>query len=260
MTVLVNFANDLFQEKQKYQNETAQVFGDFSQIYSFSPSDIDSTFFEANKDILSSPRGNGYWLWKPYFILKTLRILNENDFLFYCDSGAYFINSLDSLLSLQKDINQDIIPFHNPHIEKAYTKRDVFLLMECDSIEYTDSKQLLGGINLWKKTPFTIAFLEEWLHYCLDSRIITDVPNSLGKNNYPEFKAHRHDQSVFSLLCKKYNLQSFPDPTQFGNNERNNLENPYLKQFLHHTKGDKIKRTLLQKIVHEVSRPFKNKK
>lgn len=132
--------------------------------------------------------------------------------------------------------------------------------MECDSIEYTDSKQLLGGINLWKKTPFTIAFLEEWLHYCLDSRIITDVPNSLGKNNYPEFKAHRHDQSVFSLLCKKYNLQSFPDPTQFGNNERNNLENPYLKQFLHHTKGDKIKRTLLQKIVHEVSRPFKNKK
>ena len=30
---------------------------------------------------------------------------------------------------LQKEINQDIIPFYNPHLEKIWTKRDTFILM-----------------------------------------------------------------------------------------------------------------------------------
>lgn len=260
MVVLVNFANDLFLDKQQKQNQSAQEIGGIDQIYSFSPENIDKNFFETNYEILSNPRGNGYWLWKPYFILKVLQTLNEEDFLFYCDSGAYFVDNVNSLISLQKSINQDIVPFHDQHIEKYYTKRDTFLLLNCDEVQYTDSLQIWAGFSMWKNTPFTIQFLNEWLHHAQDPRAITDIPNVLGKNNYPEFIAHRHDQSIFSLLCKKYQLESFPDPTQFGNKQRSKLNNPRLHQLLHHTKGDKIKRSIGEKILRELSRVFKIKK
>ena len=40
----------------------------------------------------------------------------------------------------------------------------------------------------------------------MDKRIITDDPNEPGVENYPDFKEHRHDQSILSLLVKKFGL------------------------------------------------------
>ena len=257
--VLVNFANDLFEEKQKYQNETAFKLCNFDQIYSFSPKDIEEEFYEQHKLILSQERGNGYWLWKPYFIKKVLSTLDDGDLLFYCDSGAYFIDSINSLIKLQKEINQDIIPFYNPHLEKIWTKRDTFILMNCDEERYINTNQLLGGINLWKKSEFTLNFMDEWIIYASDVRCITDIENTLGYQNYEGFKEHRHDQSIFSLLCKRYGLKSFPDPTQFGNTDRKRLEDSNVKQFLHHTKADKIQKNLFKKIIKEIKRIFLKK-
>ena len=33
------------------------------------------------------PRGGGYWVWKPWIIVDTLRQMKENDVLVYVDSG-----------------------------------------------------------------------------------------------------------------------------------------------------------------------------
>ena len=46
--------------------------------------------------------------------------------------------------------------------------------------------------------------MSEYLYYAQDKRIITDDPNELGYNNYEGFRDHRHDQSILSLLTKKY--------------------------------------------------------
>jgi hypothetical protein len=40
----------------------------------------------------------------------------------------------------------------------------------------------------------------EWLAYASDPRLITDTDNTLGKQNLPRFREHRHDQSIRSLL------------------------------------------------------------
>lgn len=34
--------------------------------------------------------------------------------------------------------------------------------------------------------------------------------------NSDNFIAHREDQSIFSLLCKKYRFKAFKEPSQFG--------------------------------------------
>ena len=55
-----------------------------------------------------------------------------------------------------------------------------------------------------KKQNLLNFFLSEYLYYAQDKRIITDDPNELGVSNYEGFRDHRHDQSILSLLTKKY--------------------------------------------------------
>jgi hypothetical protein len=39
-------------------------------------------------------------------------------------------------------------------------------------------------------------------------RLITDLPSTCGLPEFPDFKSHRHDQSLFSLLYKKHGYLS----------------------------------------------------
>lgn len=53
------------------------------------------------------------------------------------------------------------------------------------------------------KSAYTIQLVSEWLMYATDERCITDMDNTLGRPNYPEFMGHRHDQAIFSLTTKR---------------------------------------------------------
>jgi hypothetical protein len=238
--VLINYANAYFYKSQKINSQSGLEVGLFDEVISYSPKNIDRNFMSKNKHILQCSRGNGYWLWKPYFIKKTLEQLNEGDFLFYCDSGAYFIKPITSLIDLSLDTNQDIIVFDLQLKESVYTKRDAFILMDCDTPKYSESNQRLGSFSLWRKTKNSMKFLEEYLAYAQDDRIITDLENQCGAPNYPSFKDHRHDQSILSLLSKKYNIEAYRDPSQWGNKVIENYPNSQYKQIIEHTRAKEI--------------------
>lgn len=225
MVVCINYANERYEKAQSLNSITAKKVGKADKVISYHPEDIDPAFREEHKDILSLERGDGYWLWKPYFIYKTLSTLNEGDILVYSDSGSYYINSVRHLINTMNAAKLDIMPFTLTTPEYLYTKRDAFILMGCDEPEYTTSFQRIGGFQVIRKTTYSMTFVEEWLKYACDARIITDSPSELGED-YPGFVENRHDQTVFSLLSKKYGLPGFRDPSQFGNDC--NMENsPY---------------------------------
>jgi hypothetical protein len=203
MILLINYANNSFRKSQKWNNKTGKKAGLFDEVISYSLKDIEIGFFERNKKILSQKKGNGYWLWKPYFIKKSLELLDFGDFLFYSDSDSYFIKPITPLIDISLNTGQEIIVFELTHIEKVWTKRDAFLLLDCDSPRYSESKQRLASFSLWKKSRSTMIFINEYLRYAQDERIITDLENQCGYPNYPEFKEHRHDQSILSLMTKK---------------------------------------------------------
>ena len=96
--------------------------------------------------------------------------------------------------------------------ERLYTKRDAFVLMNCDKPYYYNTNQFMAGIQIYKKTNFTVKFIQEWLNYCQDERIITDKKNVMGKKNYPGFIENRHDQTILSLLIKKYGIANSGSP------------------------------------------------
>ncbi len=240
MKLLINYANDIFRSSQKINSKTGKEIGLFDDVISYSPQDIEQTFYRKNKNVLNKRRGNGYWLWKPYFIKKTLEMLNYGDFLFYCDSGSYFIKPISPLIDLSLSTEQDIIVFETPRIEKTMTKRDAFIQMDCDSPKYVNSKQRLAGFSLWKKSQYTMDFVDEYLHYAQDEHIITDQENQYGYPNYEGFIGHRHDQSILSLLTKKHDLKAYRDPSQWGEAFREFHPNSKYEQIIELTRRSEM--------------------
>ncbi len=215
MKILINYATPKFAGHRRINTATGYAMGGFDQVIEYSLEDLDEDFRHRNEHILKHRRGGGYWLWKPYIIAKTLEGMREGDFLFYADAGSLFMGPVERLIELMRQKNQDILPFQfeisvsNGHTERKYTKQDAFILMNCNTAKYTDTNQLMASFSLWKKTTFSMNLVDEWLSYAQDERIITDIPNQCGKENYPGFREHRHDQSIWSLLCKKRQLEAY---------------------------------------------------
>ena len=225
MIIAVNYADKKFRRAQKLNSRTAGQWG-ADRVIEYGPDDIDEAFRRRNKEILDTPRGGGYYLWKPYFYRKAYDELGEGDYLVYIDSGAVYINKIQYLIDCmeQEETPLMIFSLERERIEKGNTKRDAFVLTGCDEARYTDTPQSIGGYFVCKKAPEVKAYLDEVLHYAQDIRIISDKPNVMGLANYAEFADHRHDQSVISLMSKKYGFKRFRDPSQFGMTNRYETE------------------------------------
>ena len=218
MIIAINYANKSFAKAQKFNLETAKKFGADKTI-AYTPEDIDKDFYEKNKKILTATKGNGYYLWKPYFLNKAFHEqLKDGDYLIYTDAGSIFVNKIQYLIDCMEREHLDLMTFSLElgMEEKKYNKRDALILMDCDRPEFTDTPQSIGGYVIMKKTPFVEEFLKTDLEYAQDPRIITEMPNTMGVDNYPEFIVHRHDQAVWSLMVKKNAIPRFRDPSQFG--------------------------------------------
>lgn len=225
MIIAVNYADKKFRRAQKLNSRTAGQWG-ADRVIEYGPDDIDEAFRRRNKEILDTPRGGGYYLWKPYFYRKAYDELGEGDYLVYIDSGAVYINKIQYLIDCmeQEETPLMIFSLERERIEKGNTERDAFVLTGCDEARYTDTPQSIGGYFVCKKAPEVKAYLDEVLHYAQDIRIISDKPNVMGLPNYAEFADHRHDQSVISLMSKKYGFKRFRDPSQFGMTNRYETE------------------------------------
>ena len=131
MIVAVNYANMPYKKAQEYCTRSAYLYG-IDKVYEYGPDDISEDFMLKNKAILEKKRGGGYWLWKPYVICETLKKIEYGDYLFYIDSGSYFINNVNSIVECMKRNGDDIISFEIPFIEKQWTKKEIFKYFNCD--------------------------------------------------------------------------------------------------------------------------------
>lgn len=215
---LVNYSDKSHHNSQKENSNSALKFGGFDNVFSFNLQDLGDEFITENKSIMSQARGAGYWMWKPFVIKKALEMMGDNDILMYSDSGISFIKNIDELIDIMDMTEEKLLLFEleDIHPNKRWTKRDCFILMGLDKEEYLNQNQLLASYILMRKNDFVLKFVDEWLTYAKDYRIITDSPNECGLPNYPEFMDHRHDQSILSLLGRKYNIKNIPDVTQYG--------------------------------------------
>ncbi len=234
--ILINYADGLYHQAQKLNSATGREVAGFTDVIEFNRGRLQPEFIDNNLDIFSRKRGAGYWVWKPYIILETLKTMSEDDIVFYCDAGAFFVSSFnDYMFDLCMGDEKGLILCNGGHVNKKWTKRDCFHLMGCDTPNYTDMMQLTATFQLCRKTDFTLNFYSEHLKYAEDSRIITDDENTCGKDNYEGFIEHRHDQSILSNLQKKYDATLIEDISQYGNGIR---EKGFKQLINHHRSKD----------------------
>jgi len=234
----ISFANERYFKSLISLQDTMTMIGNVDEYIPYSQEWLKKEpFWNKNSYILTQPRGAGYWIWKPYIILKTMALMEEGDIVLYTDAGVTPLQDLQPLYDLAEK-NEKIIFQNAGHNNKTWTKRDCFVLMNCDEKKYWDGMQVTATFSLWKKTVSNIEFLTEYQRYLRDSRIVTDDPNMAGRANFFEFKDHRHDQSVLSLMAIKYGIELFRDPSQFGIEMMSKFPNStYPQMFDHHRRN-----------------------
>ncbi|MDE7267544.1 MAG: hypothetical protein K2N89_08775 [Lachnospiraceae bacterium] len=217
MIIAANYADKKFRRAQKLNSKTAKQWG-ADRVIEYTARDIDSKFRAANKEILDNPRGGGYYLWKPYVFYRAYQEIGNDDYLIYTDAGSVYVDSIQKLIDCmeKEQVNLMLFSLQNEMLERKYTKRDAFILTGCDEEQYAETPQSIGGYMVCKKSAEVEDFFQEVLSYAQDIRIISDNANTMGKDNYPGFIDHRHDQSVISLISKKRGIKKFRDPSQHG--------------------------------------------
>ena len=147
-------------------------------------------------------------MWKPYVIYKNLQLLNDNDILVYTDSGStipnnkYTIDKLNEYVNIVENSEKGILAFRNPFTESHWTKGDVFKHFNClDNEAIYNTRQFTANRIIIKKNSHSMNLLKKWWETAKNYPHLFN--DSKGNTiNFEKFREHRHDQSVFSLICK----------------------------------------------------------
>jgi hypothetical protein len=211
----ITYGNSKFARAKARILKEAEEFGEFKTVKGYGPEDLPNDFKEQFKQILSQPRIGGYGIWRPMIIKERLDSINDGDFLIYVDAGCTlnpqgktrlyeYINALGKsdygILSFQ------MTGTHGPggfHAERLWTTKQIFnyFNINMDS-EMAKNGQYLDTVIIMEKNNHMKKILDIWIKSIYDNALMfTDIYNS---DQAPYFKDNRHEQSVLSLIRKKY--------------------------------------------------------
>jgi hypothetical protein len=188
----------------------AEAIGVFDTCQLFLAEDLqaDKEFWSKHGDFITqNKRGYGYWLWKPYLLKKMMERMQDGDKLIYLDAGCEIdLNKKNSLLQHLTYVEEDYLIGSSTCFEREFCKIDLILKLDMLDPKYLETYQRQGGAVIYLVCPKTRDFINQWYDLCCDYHLLDDSPSQ--HNNLPGFQEHRHDQAIFSLLSKKYNLFS----------------------------------------------------
>jgi hypothetical protein len=211
---LVSYATAKYRHRQIFLTASARANGIVQIQTSWNPQKlIAAGFQDLAPDISLAERGSGFWAWKPFIILRALDSAADGEVILYCDAGRkypYILldHPLDPFLSWMNDNGQDImpgicIPWNGPMT--VWTKGDAFRGSRVDGDEIRNSAPIQASFSLWRNTEATRTFVSEWLSWCIQRPLVSDDPSDTPEA--PDFKAHRHDQSLLNLCCLKHGIK-----------------------------------------------------
>jgi len=208
--LLVSFADGAFRAREPQFRLNAQEFGIFSDIWVYNLEDLDENYLSQHGKYIKGQKqkkGFGYYIWKPQVLLQALKQCGNVDLVCWVDAGFTFnpagINRFIEYAQMALSARSGMISFFNVHTESVWTKQDlaVRLGLQHDPM-VMGSSQLASGFFLFRPTVSNEKLIESWKQLSLEHEYhFSDDSLSIAPN-VPEFREHRHDQSIFSLLRK----------------------------------------------------------
>ena len=103
-------------------------------------------------------------------------------------------NRMDVLSSMLMDVEpMDVMNNAMMDVDAFFTRNDGF--------------EFEAGRLIICKKPAAVAFIDEWAMIAHSQpRWFTDDESAI--TNHPDFKEHRHDQSIYNILAYKYGIVS----------------------------------------------------
>ena len=159
-------------------------------------------------------RGHGYWAWKPA-VLVWADVMFPNHQIIYVDAGSHlniesstFMYKLEKWAELSK--NQGGLAWQlTNNAEKFWTKMELVKFLKPES-RALESGQVQSGFMMLPPSKKRSILLHDWLNISLSNNGLM-INDELQINQIPGFIEHRHDQSIFSLLWKKYEFPLITD-------------------------------------------------
>ena len=199
---LLTFATEKFENSQSMLQNIAR--GSGWNCLSYNPSrllEIDPGFY--SRPASNTERGFGLWTWKPMIILHELKKLKANEVLFYIDAGDLFLPNIVDVYQSQL-ASQPCLLFEGGGSIREYTKRSTLEAFGMDGFRNRNRRMIEAGVSFWKNNSESLDILTKWQESCQNFSLISDP--ALGESQFSNFIAHRHDQSILTLLALKLGL------------------------------------------------------
>jgi len=223
----LSFASDSFYNALNRIKDQAKSMNIFDEILCMTDKDLknDKEFWAKHGNFIEqNGRGYGYWLWKPYLNSKLFDRINDNDIVVYADSGCELnpkgMKRLHEYFDKVNKSNYGMLTFDMEHLkEKCWTKNDLIEFMDPNNKNnHKETGQYMATSFIYRKCDHVKKLFNEWYKLAQDYHNINNDP-SKSKND-DCFGEHRHDQSLFSLLRKKYKTEVISDETYPPGNEK----------------------------------------
>jgi hypothetical protein len=209
------FANTGYMTTERIEAQ-ARTVGAFDRILAYTETSFPD-FFETHADFVSeNPTGYGRWIWKPKVLQATLATMNEGDIVVYCDAGMYLnprghARFGDYLRALESP-DKFAVVFSTQH----YTA-DEFACPDAVALTFPDFyassyRYCYAGVFLLKKTPESVALVDEWLSLC------ETYPLLRGESvrTHPTYRGGDADNGLWNLCLATQDahlVRIYPDET-----------------------------------------------
>lgn len=212
----LSFANRRCRGSLARIRREAVALGRFASVRAADERSLGSDYWRVHADtVRRHRRGFGLYTWKPHVIRRALEEVPAGDMLVYCDAGcslnAEGRSRLEEYFDLAAGHPTGALAFSLTGRVGEWTKRAALVAFAADTPQLRTREMVLAGILVLRAGPATLDLVREWEERMADVAIVDDSPSPQGE--HPEFRAHRHDQSIFTLLAHGRGLSWIPDET-----------------------------------------------
>ena len=169
-----------------------------------------------NVPLSLNSRGYGLWIWKPYIMLDAISRCDPGEYIVYLDAGVAPVADMRPWFAQLGRNAINLFAPVPPRPLRQWTKRECFVRMQADRPDYHNTAILSAGIQAYRNAPESKAFLIELRQLMRDPRLLEDPSLAIGSQEEAMFVAHRHDQSILTLLAKLRGCAVLREPTQYG--------------------------------------------
>ena len=198
----ITYGDAAFAQAKQRLVRAAATTGEFDSVTAYGPEDVSEEI--KSSELWRAKRGGGYWSWKPDVILSELQRAQDGDCIVYVDGGCEVVGGDEWKKYWRILSEKDLVVQKIYQVNRWWTRRSVVEEFSDLPPHWLDGCQFMATVIFLKKTPMTVGLASDRRRYMIERPdLIRDVTADERREEHPEFRENRHDQTVFTALVNR---------------------------------------------------------